>query len=43
MADNYLENAREQYEEKKVLWLNKKKHLPKRTKPRVEKPEDWAL
>jgi hypothetical protein len=43
MADNYLENAREQYEKKKALWLSKRKHSAKKTVREVEKPEDWAL
>ncbi len=43
MADNYLENAREQYEKKKALWLNKRKYLGRRVKCEIEKPEDWSL
>jgi hypothetical protein len=43
MADNYLENAREQYEKRKASWLNKKKKLPKTVKREIEKPEDWSL
>lgn len=43
MADNYLENAREQYEKKKALWLNKRKRLVPKIKREIEKPEDWSL
>lgn len=28
MADNYLENKREDYERRKEEWMRKKKHLP---------------
>ena len=44
MADNYLENARENFEKRKAAWLNKKKNLPKsRLQRQIEKPEDEAL
>lgn len=43
MADNYLENAREQYEKKKALWQNKRKRLAPKIKREIEKPEDWSL
>lgn len=29
MADNFLERHREDYEQRKVAWLRRKKHLPK--------------
>jgi len=40
MADNYLENHREEYERKKAIWLQKKHRIPR---VRIEKPEDEAL
>ncbi len=43
MADNYLERHREEYEQKKAMWLKKKKNYhtgPRRT---IERPEDEAL
>lgn len=43
MADNYLENAREDYERRKAAWLRKKSHLPKQRTRLIEKPEDEAL
>lgn len=43
MADNYLENARENYEKRKADWQNKKKGISKNIMRNIEKPEDWSL
>ena len=43
MADNYLENHREEYENRKALWIAKKKHTSKIVKRNIQKPEDEAL
>lgn len=43
MADNYLERHREEYEARKVAWLLRKKHLPKKPQRSVSKPDDEAL
>jgi len=40
MADNWLENHREQYEARKQAYLRKKHHLPKGN---IQRPEDEAL
>lgn len=38
MADNYLEYARENYEQRKAVWLAKQSHAPK--KKTTTKPKD---
>lgn len=43
MADNYLERHREDYEQRKAVWLRKRKHLQKLSKGRLQKPVDEAL
>lgn len=43
MADNFLERHRDEYEQRKQQWLNKKKRLPKHLKRNIERPEDEAL
>ena len=42
MADGYLEKHREEYEERKAVWLRKKSHMPKLRK-KLERPDDEAL
>ncbi|WP_434503819.1 dehydrogenase [Prevotella sp.] len=42
MADNYLERKRRDYEERKAIWLKKKK-FTKVKSPSIQKPEDEAL
>lgn len=42
MADNFLEKHYEEYEQRKAIYLRKKKHLSKQS-PRLSKPEDEAL
>ena len=43
MADNFLEKHREEYEQRKMAYLRKKKHLPKVKKTAMERPEDESL
>ena len=43
MADGYLEKHHEDYEARKAAWLRKKKHLPKTSKPQIERPVDESL
>lgn len=43
MADNFLERHREDYEKRKAAWLLKKKHIARKQKPAISKPEDEAL
>ncbi len=43
MADNFLENHREKYEERKAQWLRKKKNMPRLQTRQIERPEDEAL
>lgn len=43
MADNFLERHMRDYEERKAKWLSKKKHLLRKAKGNIEKPEDEAL
>lgn len=43
MADNFLERHMRDYEERKAKWLAKKKHIVRKTKNDIEKPEDEAL
>ncbi|MBM6993236.1 MAG: dehydrogenase [Prevotella sp.] len=42
MADNFLEQHREDYEERKAAWLRNKRHMPK-VKRSLSKPEDESL
>jgi hypothetical protein len=42
MADNYLERKRRDYEERKALWLKKKRFIVTK-KASIQKPEDEAL
>jgi len=42
MADNFLENHREEYEARKANWLRVKKGTPK-SKKNISKPEDESL
>lgn len=42
MADNFLENHREEYEKRKAAWLQKKKHGTKLFR-NIERPEDESL
>nr|MBP7472800.1 dehydrogenase [Prevotella sp.] len=41
MADNFLEKKRASYEEKKEVWLKKKKHIT--SKRIINRPEDESL
>lgn len=43
MADNYLEKHREEYEQRKKLWLLKRHHRIKPKGKRAEKPDDETL
>lgn len=43
MADNFLEKHYEEYEARKAAYLRKKKHLPHKSHPIPERPEDEAL
>lgn len=43
MADGFLEKHHEEYEARKAAWLCKKRHLPRNTKRRLERPDDEAL
>ncbi len=45
MADNYLENHRDEYERRKELWLKNKGRikLTVKTNRKIEKPDDEAL
>lgn len=43
MADNFLERHMRDYEERKAKWLAKKKHIVKKVKANIDKPEDEAL
>ncbi len=43
MADNFLEKHFEEYEARKAAFLRKKKHLPKASRPAVQRPDDEAL
>jgi hypothetical protein len=43
MADGFLEKHHEDYEARKAAWLRKQKHLPKKGKRQIERPDDWAL
>ncbi len=36
MADNYLEKAREDYEERKQRWFKHQSHLPKKKNDKVD-------
>ena len=42
MADNFLENHYEEYEQRKAQWLKKKRHMPKSAKV-LHRPDDEAL
>lgn len=42
MADNYLEYARDNYEQRKAQWLSKQKKKTKVTRT-IQRPEDEAL
>jgi hypothetical protein len=41
MADNFLERHRRDYEERKMTWLRKKKHLPKKDLHHIEKDNEY--
>ena len=43
MADGFLEKHYEDYEARKAAWLRKQKHLPKKSKRQLERPEEEAL
>ena len=42
MADNFLEQHRRDYEERKAAWLKNKHHMPK-IKRKIERPDDESL
>lgn len=42
MADNFLERRQRDYEERKALWL-KKKRFRKQVQREIERPDDEAL
>ncbi|MCI1685321.1 MAG: dehydrogenase [Prevotella sp.] len=43
MADNFLERQRCDYEERKMIWLRKKKHLPHKRPHHIEKENENDL
>ncbi len=43
MADNFLERHREDYEQRKVVWLQKKRNRKNAEKLTIERPENEAL
>ena len=44
MADNFLENHREDYERRKAEWMRRKKHFPRlKSRPTPQRPDDEAL
>lgn len=43
MADNYLERHMRDYEEKKALWIARKKHKKGKPTGNIRKPEDESL
>lgn len=43
MADNFLERHMRDYEERKAVWIAKKKHSKVRLVRKLEKPDDEAL
>ncbi len=42
MADNFLERHREEYEQRKAIWLRKKR-LHMKPKAKLQRPDDEAL